>query len=209
MKKVLNISLLFLCLSNAFGQVANLDPKGAKKVRIESTIYQNSDTTKALSVIYFDGKGNLTKSIKYDAANDPLEEWAYSYKYSKDRIKTSSSKFKDHTKQLKSQKFKSVFTYTSENKLQKVENTSNQSGYECIYDSVGRMSGRNDYNVKGFYGGAKYFYKDGKIVKQKYEWSNKPPETTEFIYDSKERRAKALTYRGQKMVRQEVYIYVD
>lgn len=207
--KGLIIPFFLLSVSSVFAQVAALDPKGAKKVRIETTSYQNSDTTKALMVLYFDGKGNVTKSIRYDAANDPLEEWTYSYKYSKNKIKTSSSKFKDYSKQLKSQKFKSVFTYNADNKLLKVESTANQSGYECLYDSIGRVSGRNDYNAKGFFGGAKYFYKDDKIVKQKYEWSNKPPETTEFIYDSKGRKSKAISSRGPKIVKQEVYIYVD
>jgi hypothetical protein len=208
-KSILSAIFLLSCTA-AHTQVYTLDPKGAKKVRIETTNYFNSDTSKATQVLYFDAKGNVTKAVKYDAANEPTEQWTHSYKYEKDgRIKTAQSKFKDYTKQLKPQKFKTVYSYNTIGKLLKAENTLNQSGYECSYDSSGNLSVANDYNSKGFFGGAKFSYKDGRLCKQKYEWGNKPPETTEYVYDGKGRRIKALTYRGQTVIRKEEYTYVD
>ena len=201
---------LILAFSHVEAQVAELTAMGAKKVRIETTNYLNSDTSKSTAILYFDSKGNVIKAIKYDAANEPLELWTYSFKYEKSgHIRSSQSKFKDYSKQLKPQKFKSVYNYNADGKLVKVENTQNQSGFECMYDSIGRIKGKNDYNSKGFFGGSKFFYKDNQVFKQKYEWSNKPPETSEFTYNGMGRRVKAMIYRGQKLIRKEEYLYFD
>jgi hypothetical protein len=191
-------------------QLPPLGCKGSKKVRIETTSYNQADSTHSTQVLYFDPKGSVVKTVTYDAANEPLEQWMHSYKYDKEgKIKSSQSKFKDFTKQLKPQKFKSAYSYNNTGKLLKVENMQNQSGYECLYDSVGNLVGSSDYNSKGFFGGAKFTWKEGRIWKQKYEWSNKPPESTEYFYDASGRRIKTITSRGQKVVRREVYTYID
>jgi hypothetical protein len=203
-------ALFLLAHTAVHAQVNTLDPKGAKKVRIETTNYFNNDTAKVTQVLYFDAKGNVTKSVKYDAANEPTEQWTHSYKYEKDgRIRSSQSKFKDYTKTLKPQKYKTAYSYNASGKLLKAENSLNQSGYECMYDSAGNMSVANDYNSKGFFGGARFTWKDGQLQKQKYEWGNKPPETTEYLYDGRGRRMRAITSRGQKVIKKEDYTYVD
>ena len=187
----------------------NFDPKGTKKIRVETSNYYQSDTTKATEVLYFDKNGNLVKSIKYDDANEPVEIWTHSYKYKSGKLKSRESRFKDYKKVLKSQKLKYYYFYNDAGKLLKVENTNNGSGYEMAYDSVGNPSGKSDFNDKGFYGGAKYYYKDGKIAKQSYQQSGKPAETIEYFYDSQGRRIKALVYKGNKLIRKEEYIYLE
>lgn len=202
-------ALVFILPFAAFGQMENFDPKGAKKVRVETTTYYQSDTAKSTQVLYFDKNGNLAKSVKYDDANEALEIWTHSYKYKGGRLKYRESKFKDYKKVLKPQKLKFTYFYKDDGKLLKVENTGNSSGYEISYDSVGNPSGKSDFNDKGFYGGSKYYYKEGKIVKQSYQQSGKPAEVTEYIYDAQGRRTKAFIYKGNKLIRKEEYIYVE
>ena len=208
MKSKITMLLLLFC-ANTFAQMENFAPKGAKKIRVETTNYYQSDTNKATEVLYFDKNGNLTKSIKYDDANEQVEIWTHSYKYKGGKLKSRESKFQDYKKVLKKQKLKFAYFFNDAGKLLKVENTSKGSGYEMSYDSVGNPSGKSDYNEKGFYGGAKYYYKDGKIVKQSYQQSGKPAEVTEYSYDSQGRRIKALIYKGNKLIRKEDYVYVE
>src|ERR1051325_5907154 len=128
-------AFIFVLCTPAFAQIPQLECKGSKKVRIESTSYNQADSTHSTEILYFDPKGSVIKSVKYDAANEPLEQWTHSYKYDKEgKIKTAQSKFKDFTRQLKPQKFKSAYSYNNSGKLLKVENLQNQSGYECVYD---------------------------------------------------------------------------
>src|SRR3972149_7300495 len=102
MKSKITMLLLLFC-ANTFAQMENFAPKGAKKIRVETTNYYQSDTNKATEVLYFDKNGNLTKSIKYDDANEQVEIWTHSYKYKGGKLKSRESKFQDYKKVLKKQ----------------------------------------------------------------------------------------------------------
>ncbi len=209
MKRFIFAAQIFSISFSAVAQSEYLDPKGAKKVRVETAVYYQNDTTKSTAVLYFDNKGTVTKNVKYDQANEPTEMWTYSNKYKGSNLVYRQGKFKDYTKSVKSYKFKIMFTYNNDGKLNKVENLYNASGYEVVYDSIGRYAGKIDFNSKGFYGGSKFTIKENKIVKIKFEQSGKPAEITEFSYDAQNRITRATIWRAGKVIRKEEYTYVN
>lgn len=206
-KLVFPFCFFAISFSSAYGQYELFDPKGSKKVKVETMNYYQNDSTLSIHVLNFNGKGNLVKNTKFDQSNDPLEVYSFSYKFSGDHVKYSEASFKDYTKALKNMKYKIIYTYDANGKLQRVENTKSGNGFEILYDSIGRFKSRSEFNLKGFYAGSSFTYQNGLLLKQKYEQSGKPPEVTEFVYDSQGRLITAFTYRAKKMVRKEKYTY--
>jgi YD repeat-containing protein len=196
-----------ICFLNSFAQYELFDPKGSKKIKVETMNYYQNDSTSSHFILNFNSKGKLVKNTKFDHANEPVEEYSFSYKFDGAKIKYSDASFKDYTKSLKKMSYKVLYTYDSGGHLQKVENTRSKNGFEVLYDSAGRVKSRSDFNSKGVFGGTSFTYQNGMLSKQKYEQSGKPAEITEYVYDAQGRVVLAKTFRGEKLVRKETFIY--